>query len=444
MTHQQTHRPQSPARPRGIGAGADLLDSPGPDYDALADLFLGESERRAQPGPAPAGARTLLTLVPSDYEDAEEERPEMVDIEGLIIGHLPVLASAWVTQYARHVAEETASWVGLLRLRAGYASVELVGPPAARGVPDEPSVRVCDSLDGAIEQAARVAGRWIIRVDEVTESRIAELAAIDRATLLTGADEAAVVASYRTLKLLSDRCGDDEAPRLGVAIMGADEEKAREACARLAHTVRTHLGRDLPLAACVARIGPGRSIGLYRGESRDPAESVLQTALDLIRSAPRTVAQTPGTPRDTRPSAASAATAAPALVPAPTPAPSHRSTVASGLARHLPGLIPLPAPCPVAPAVELAVDAAGRVHALAPAAVQGALDQLLAASAWTGTHADWIRLAAPHAAGGDAAMHLFTDEPAPVRRLLDSGVRVHLLVRVTVKGEDAWVCRSLN
>ncbi len=443
--------------PSNGSAIEDPFDAPpGPDYDALADLFLGESDAPAPSSGAKAALRApgpVLKVVSGEEDEPDDAEPGVTPplIEGLIIGHLPVLASAWATQYARHLAEESGAWVGLLKLRAGQCSVEVVGP--ARGDPPlrdgaPPAAR--DTLEGGIGEAARVAGRWLLRVDELTEPRLAELPGLDATTLLTGADEAAVVASYRTLKLLAERAGeDDHAPRLGVAIMGASPERAREAAARLARTVEVHLGRSLPLAACIARIGPGRSIALYRGEQRDSADAMLPRIIEAIRAAAQPAPSKPVEPPPAPAAPAPAAHPVPVAdnTPAPAITPPKPQSVGDHLAGHIAGLKPLPAACPYAPGVELAVDAAGRVHVLAR--MDGAdghlLGHLLAASAWAGSHALWIRLASgTPVAEDDAVMHVFSEEPKGARRLLDSRVRVHLLARVRLGDREGWVCKDLN
>src|SRR4051812_49587561 len=86
--------PPSGPKPRPITDDGDLR----PDaYDALTDLFL--SEVAAAP-PAHLGAK--LPQAEGGPRTAALSEPCPVRIEGLILGHLPVLASAWVQQYARH------------------------------------------------------------------------------------------------------------------------------------------------------------------------------------------------------------------------------------------------------------------------------------------------------------------------------------------------------
>jgi hypothetical protein len=72
----------------------------------------------------------------------------------------------------------------------------------------------------------------------------------------------------------------------------------------------------------------------------------------------------------------------------------------------------------------------------------------VSATGWLNDHLTLIRLALPTLRLPDTTdnvvLHLFVDEPKAVRRLLDSGVRIHLLASVQVGGTVAWVCRDLN
>ena len=105
--------------------GAPMLRGPSDDeVDALADLFLG-------PTPAPSrvaqGSHPTLRLetapISDDEDDAEELAGESPLVEGLVLGHLPVLGGAWVRQYAATRARELGGPVGFIRL----------GPGAGRG-----------------------------------------------------------------------------------------------------------------------------------------------------------------------------------------------------------------------------------------------------------------------------------------------------------------------
>jgi hypothetical protein len=111
------------------------------------------------------------------------------------------------------------------------------------------------------------------------------------------------------------------------------------------------------------------------------------------------------------------------------------------------GLTPLTARCPRAGSVELAVDDSGRVHALAQ---QGpdAVAHMLCAAAWAREHSEILSLSQPGVKIDGAAspvLHLFTDEAPPVRPLLDTDVRLHLLLRPSYeRRQGGFVCADLN
>lgn len=136
------------------------------------------------------------------------------------------------------------------------------------------------------------------------------------------------------------------------------------------------------------------------------------------------------------------------------------------LSRHLPGVTPVLATCPYAEGVELAVDPAGALHLMASVktreggSLSDAISRLIAVSGWAIDHAallnELIRLGRglttpafsktvmPAADGPATRLHLFTDDPRPARRLLDSGVQFHLLSSVRVGSETIWLCSELN
>ncbi len=434
-------------------------DGTGGDYDALADLFLGDEAR-----PAPSAAP-----VPNPT-------PVRPTLEGLILGHLPVLAAAWVMQYARHEADNTGAPVGVIKLRAGQASVELVGyhgeePPAL------------GDLGSGLSWGLARAARWLIRVDELSEARLAELGVFGTLTLLTGADEAAVVASYRTLKALLRR-GEEDLPPVRLAIMGSTPERASDAGAKLARTTELHLGRRIEATACIARIGPGATTSVYRGA----LEGTVEEALALIRrladgigasaaAEPRPLVSPPTSVlRLAAPSSDGEEPDPPAAISVPVgerirrgsepvsgarPSPERAAPEAGRpLARHIAGLSPLTVTCPYWPQIELAVGPEGGLHLLLAcagddgAAERAGVGQLASAASWARAHAGILRLAHAALANGHAGsgldagrepvLHLLTPHPARARHLLDSGVRVHFLAEVRVGDQRGWVCAELN
>lgn len=398
----------------------DMRSSGESEYDALADLFLGERT------PAP---RVLV------------RPPGRSNIEAVIVGHLPVLASAWVQQYARHRSIEQQSPIAMIRLRAGEASVELIGAK-----PD--SLSPAASLNDALSIAAAHASVWLVRVDEPDEPALPETPGVGTLTVLTGADEAAVVSAYRTLKHVAPRGGDEASPpNVRIAIMGADPLKAAQAVAKLERAAEAFLGTPVQVSACVAKIGGAPTVPLYRG----PWEGDVTELLALVRSA---------SPRSAR----TALRHPPAERPAP--APSGRPTtdavvsrlgkLHSGgstpaparLAGHIPGLTALSFDCPYAPGVEVAADEHGAIHLLGRLEGQG-LGALMTAQSWIKAHAGLIRLAAGshvNDAGlaSPATLHLFTSDARRVRALGDAAVRLHLLASVEAGGQSVWFSTPLN
>lgn len=462
-----------PGSGRGTGASS-TRSSPYPGrsdpFDTLADLFLGPPVRVEATSPAPlrlVGDNPSITppegTAPREIPRAPHRPAPMpmppqqdglaldsstrggVAIEGLVLGHLPIFASAWATQYAKHVAETSRVPVAFLRFTGDRASLDLYLP----GPLSEPIPTGAATLAEAIVVASARAPRWIVRLPDACEPDLAD-GAVDVLTLLTGADEAAVVACYRTLKSLSagttDRDSDEIAgPDLWrVAVMGSDPVKAGQAGTKVRRAAEAFLEASLDISACVARIGVLKSAQLFDGTATMP----WRDALRLVRSTPQT-APPPHTP--TPPDGRSGPKPGPASSPAPAPRIEVRP-IANDPSRlearsippasqsaskppvetpAIPGLRPSAARCPACPAIELASDAAGRLHLIAAVDSPDAVAALLAVSAWAKEHAALLSLADRALVNlTDPTLHCLTTEPAGVRRLLDTSIRVHAVVRV--------------
>lgn len=407
------------------------IDSPqDDDFDALADLFLGDDA-------PPASPPTAHTVTMGDR--TREPRSDRVCIEAIVLGHLPVLASAWVRQYADHRARELACPVVLVRLRATGTSVEIL---------PERSFERSDSLTDAILNAGSIARAWIIQVDETAEPDLGAIMDLDAITLLSGADEAATVASYRAIKALS---GHDDR-ELRVMLMGSEPEQASRAWTRIERAAAAMLDQPLTYAGCVPKIDAPRATTIFRGS----CDLTLDEVLAMIRRAP-----SPSTPAVSGPIDEKARLVPlperPDQPPAPTRPPvcepdSHNNAtdaVATTLAGHVGDLQPLALVCPDAPQVELAVSPTGGLHLLAR--VQDTpgctLEQLAIASAWAIKNHHLLTAAIPKLEASSASApieHLLTDRPAAVRQLLDSPLRVHLLMPMTVGATKAWYSTPLN
>lgn len=423
-------------------------------------------------------------------------------IEAIVLGHLPVIAPAWAQQYAGHRARELDQLVVLARLANGTVTIELLGEQV-----EQPPVNLeaCSTLAAALRRAASVARYWIIRVDEVSEASLAEASGLDTITVLTGADDAAVVACYRALKALafdtSAAQGEDEkAPELAVAIMGASERDADDAERKLRQTSRAFLGRPDLVAARLPRMMPVQSTTLFRGPCHEPAP-VFIAAVRSAAAEPHTLPEFPPRPpvNSTRrepglsssdakhshsffqhagpvdsvtdrysdaeldlPRAAWAnSTDTQSFAANRTNSPANSQP--SGFAPHedlwteeressvpspialIGGLQALGFGCPFAPGVELAVDAQGGLHLIVlDSDERNVVGDLMATRAWTLSHASLLAAAEPRISMPImTTLHLMTDRPAMARGLLDTEVRVHLLAYANMSS-GGWVARSLN
>ncbi len=440
MAEQLSAKPGA-APPKGLGKGRfqSLTEPASGEFDALADLFLGPDGFEE----APMRSRASGEGAPAP-------------IEALVLGHLPVLAPAWVKQYASFRASELGGPVALIRIAGSQVLIEWVGLST--------TVTPASSLQEAVDMASAHARAWVLRVDEPLEPVLAgdSAGAVAALTLLSGTDEAAIVACYRALKgLASD--DSDGGPELGVVWMGSDQDKADQAMDKVRRACAAFLSRPVRNAGCVERIDTTASTVLYKGSA--PSLTDLLHALQNARP-PRHEPPAPGqgilrlaTPQPIEdldaadacdPQAASPVQGDRVGVSAerPVPAPAAKPPHPQSLSGHLPGLSTLPITCPDAPKVELAFDAAGRLavlaRALGEAPVPQALADLASAQAWAAKNAQLLRLALPTVKNVDAAAHLLTDRPREARRLLDGPVQVHALLAVQIEGKTAWACAPIN
>jgi hypothetical protein len=408
------------------------------EYDALADLFLGEDH-------PVAGAPAPLRLV-----DAPEETPTKsssmtsLPVDAVLLGSLPVYASAWITQFVRAETTRLGQPIALVRTLAGEGSVDILGLDQSGATPARTS-----SLDDAIEIASSLCARFILRTGETSEADLAAHEGVASVVVLTGIDEPALITAYRTLKSLAPRwMNRPSPPRVRIAAMGASAEQGRRAFEKIARAARVFLETPIEYAGHVERIEPAPSVCVFRGPTDADNDAVIRS-VNRPRRPTQVDAAHPSSPEvdfevECKP--------APPEVRMPTiepPAPLIKER--SGLTARLPALAAVPFEIPRCPGVELAADAKGGLHLLAvddddsnPTA------SLLAAQAWTKLNRQILAAACATALGSaidaeqPATLHLFTDRPKRVRHLLDADIRVHFVGTVDIGGERGWCVAELN
>ncbi|MCC5821941.1 MAG: hypothetical protein LAT64_01485 [Phycisphaerales bacterium] len=483
--------PPGPADPRNTDnptrPSIRLTGTEQSEHDALAELFLGDApfapppmktgESRERPAEPPAArgryegsAVRAERAAPLD-EMGSDERPVT---ELVILGHLPVRASLWVRHYACLSARKRSETVSLVRAAGGSVSIDVI-------TGHEPAeIEPVESIQDGVTIARSASTRVILRVDETVEPELLEREGVDEVTILTGADEAAVVASYRLIKTLvaglDDRLDPEAAPLVRVAVMGNPGPEIAAACAKIERACLAFLDRPVEVLDASGRIDATGTVTVCRTDAPHATDEVLDALLDrpTLAGAPAAslrladddhrddadavampeVVVMPGVGRVARP--ASEAIEAPAEEPPPVEdriiEPKFR--LGEPLACLIEGLDPIEARCPGAPGVELARDHEGRLHAVATddRGAGDAVASLLAACAWARANLSLLIRAeagitipaADRYEDSDAVLHLLARRPSAARAVLDTQVRVYALASVILDGEEIMVATPLN
>jgi len=373
------------------------------DFDALTDLFLGDG-----PAPGPRPKRPTTVSAPAG--------PAPVEV--LVLGHLPVRAAPWCAQYARHLAQRDGAPVAVLRLAAGEASVDLYGSDA--------DSEAHETIEEALREARRVAGRWLLHADEVDQPALALDERAGAVTVLSGVNDAAVVAAYRALKGLAG--ASESLESVNLVIVGAPDDEARAAAERIINASLVFLERPIQLNGVLERIGSAPRATLFHGPCIHSATELLgllaATEPTTRRVAP-VEAPEPERPRSeviVEPRTSASAGGGPALC----------SLIA--------GLRPMRARCPDDERTELAVDERGRLHLLRHDD-ETAYERLAAVLAWARRHASLLSLTGADMKPDLAPVaHLFTQRARERRGLLDAEVRVHVVTPPSAE----WTATALN
>lgn len=355
-----------------------------------------------------------------------ERSPGTWGVELLMMGHLPVRARPWASQYAAALAAERPQPVALVRIEGGFGSVELFGIRGDRG-----RIEPGPTFSAAIARAREIAGTCLVQLDESAQHRVARTGRFDAMTLLVGGNDAAVVGAYRTLKSLAGT--GSELPDVRVAVMGCDEDESESIVAKLREAAAVFLNRNVDASVTVTRMGPTGAVHLY-SDRTDKDETAL---LEEINALPEERAEPGATKKNDRPSEVpQPRVSSPVLepksipVPAPTaPASSIRdsSDEASALpvseASSLPageahakddprqlltGLESLDIECPEHEGIWLARDSEGRLRVVAHAS-PSKYAAALAGLRWARVHAALIARAAGTSAELAPSLDLIVD-----------------------------------
>ncbi|MBM43909.1 MAG: hypothetical protein CMJ36_02705 [Phycisphaerae bacterium] len=408
-------------------------------YAALTALFTTDS---APPPP--------LTIEPT-------REPEIVAIpspriECLIPGHLPVRAHAWFLPCARSLVGKGVPGV-LARIDGEQVQLTSFGK-------EREALDACQTLP----ELARCCGQWLLLPESPFEPASATGLDADRITILTGADQAALVAAYQVIKsIVAGAMIDPEKLDLGLFIAGSPERTAQETAGRLSETALEQLGCSIAYRGSIQRIELDEqcSTGIKLPLAEGGIDEFVSEVRSALASSKHSATEVPEDPRPlplppekswTPPVEPGEAEFTPAkLMPAPSVikpiADEDMSVPASSdhgfLASHVEGLALLPIRCPAADEVELAVDESGRVHCLSQVEE---LRSLLVVEAWVMSHGTLLEAACPEQVISDATpvLHGFTSTPMEVADLHSAKLQLHLLVEVEAGNAGTWFSTRLS
>jgi|GEM_PF-727876 len=186
----------------------------------------------------------------------------------LLVGHLPVMSGLWLSQYADREAREHGP-VCLVRVFADSVQIEVFRAGSRR-----PSIHPQAKYDEALRAIAPIVSQWLIVPRHAEPVDIPQ--GTDEVVVLTGADQAAIVAAYRLVKGANDaadRIGTAR-PSLSVAVLGADSAETAHVAARIGEVAGASLSIQVPVRGGLQRVAPAESS--FRGTFDDPAPSMLR------------------------------------------------------------------------------------------------------------------------------------------------------------------------
>jgi hypothetical protein len=359
-------------------------------------------------------------------------------IELLLPAHLPVQGGLWLVPYAgREAAHGTAI---LVRMHEDTIDVAVLGQ-------EDITLHGCESIEDVLERTQNLHVHWVVQPPSDANPTSLLHCDADRVTLLSGADQAAVVGAYRLLKgLISTTNESAELPKIQLVVVGAEERLAADAASRIVQTAHHQLDVHIDVGQALPAMGSATKVVSQVTFQRS---SNVVDLLGRIRNGATAQEDCQVTPRFTEPEVE---------VPVPTEdvveiqeaIPEKKveqiamEKECASFASHVEGLLSIAPRCPEHDHVELAVDTNGCLHVLADA--RDLRDSSIVA-AWAVRHQEILGMAC----GGlqidmqaTPMQHLFTNDAVSVADLYGSGVRMHLLVDVEIDGHVGVFCTPLN
>ena len=372
------------------------------------------------------------------FTTVDEPADDRSYIDLLLLGHLPVQGNLWSIPY---VGRELQGGSGvLIRIHEEAVDFVVVGDC-------ETDISQCETLEDALDRVGSSIKSWMVQPPSDADANSLLHSNADRITLLSGADQAAVVGAYRLLKgVVLASGGDVSAPAMNLVIVGTAERAAKDAANRIVQTAHHQLGVQLSVGQSLPTMGSASRIASQATFQHTGSVAEIINRIRLASQSMPTELTEPSIPLTDRPVSEMEEDVVETLVHNEDYANLKPTTehAEGSLASHLEGLIGMKPRCPNHESVELAIDTQGRLHLLAN--VEDFRSAAVVAS-WAVQHHALISMAC----GGvevDATItpkqHIFTSDAASIVDLHGTDFALHLLAEVEVEGHRGLFCTPLN
>ena len=375
------------------------------------------------------------------FTTAEDEAIKTT-VELLIPAHLPVQGGLWLVPYAGRAAGEGNAM--LVRMHDETIDFASIGNITVE-------LEACNSIETILSNIDSPVSHWIVQPPADGDAVSLLHGDPDIITLLSGADQAAVVGAYRLLKNFVTASKDQDAlPPIRIVIVGAEERAANDASSRIVQTAKHQLGihvevgHPLPAMGSQSKVQSQCSIPrscnlidlLSRLRTSSTQEDVLETTTRVLPEFPVEQIEEKTTPHIAEESE-QGVLVEDAVV---------EKVIASeaALSSYVDGLLSIKPRCPEHTDIELALDSEGNVHVLAHAE---SFRETTIVAAWVNKHRDLISMACggiEMSASGEVIQHFFTDDAVSVAELHGTGVKLHLLTEVQTGGTCVPFSTPLN
>ena len=379
----------------------------------------------------------------------EENVAQRTSVELLIPAHLPVQGGLWLVPYAGR--EAGAGNAILVRMHEETIDLAAIGN-------SDLQIQSCNSLDDFMQQLEQPVQHWIVQPPEDADPTMLLHCDADSITLLSGADQAAVVGAYRLLKgFVTAASNKDAMPSIRIVIVGAEERAAADAANRIMQTAKHQLGVQIDIGQPLPAMGSQPKV-LSQGSLPRLCNIVdLLTRIRASAKANSGVAETLDTaerfenkdissvPADELPAeelledkieSASAEYDKKSI--------DETSDLEDLLVSYVDDLLSISLRCPGHDEIELAIDTNGCIHILAHV---NDLRKTSIVSAWVINHRSLIQMACGGLSLNQSLppiQHLFTDDAVSVSDLQGTNIKLHLLTEVEIEGKRGPFSTPLN